>query len=306
MLLWQVFSSAIHCNINSDVAVFFYSRSGQTGKSTMEHLLKNLVGKTNTTSLKIKEFEEDFKLASAHGKSLIIGDDNNPKDYNETSENFKSVITGDPVLINPKGEHPFPYQFSALSIQSMNGIPRFSDVSDGMLRRLRVIEFTRAYKNSENNKRVKNEYIHNKELLEWIALQALHVNCDTFVNTEESKRIVEEIQLDNDVVAQYMEEHFTLLNSKRLPTKFVFLDFQAHYFSEHGRNSNLSQRTFTTSSKPLAEKMGWKYSKNNLTPLGGFEREDVQNYNEFKHHSQPYFDFEREKLRYQPLFYRDE
>ena len=52
--------------------------------------------------------------------------------------------------------------------------------------------------------------------------------------------------------------------------------------------------------------MGWKYSKNNLTPLGGFEREDVQNYNEFKHHSQPYFDFEREKLRYQPLFYTDE
>ena len=68
----------------------------------------------------------------------------------------------------------------------------------------------------------------------------------------------------------------------------------------------MSQRTFTTSSKPLAEKMGWKYSKNNLTPLGGFEREDVQNYNEFKHYSQPYFDFEREKLRYQPLFYRDE
>lgn len=306
MLLWQVFSSAIHCNINSDVAVFFYSRSGQTGKSTMEHLLKNLVGKSNTTSLKIKEFEEDFKLASAHGKSLIIGDDNNPKDYNETSENFKSVITGDPVLINPKGEHPFPYQFSALSIQSMNGIPRFSDVSDGMLRRLRVIEFTRAYKNSENNKRVKNEYINNKELLEWIALQALDVKCDSFVNTEESKRIVEEIQLDNDVVAQYMEEHFTSLNSKRLPTKFLFLDFQAHYFSEHGRNSNLSQRTFTASSKPLAEKMGWKYSKNNLTPLGGFEREDVQNYNEFKHHSQPYFDFEREKLRYQPLFYTDE
>ena len=45
-LLWQIISSAIHCNVNSDLAVFFYSASGQTGKSTMEQLLKNLVGQT--------------------------------------------------------------------------------------------------------------------------------------------------------------------------------------------------------------------------------------------------------------------
>ena len=44
----------------------------------------------------------------------------------------------------------------------MNGIPKFADVSDGMLRLLRLIEFKKAYK---DNKLVKNEYIKNKELL---------------------------------------------------------------------------------------------------------------------------------------------
>ena len=305
-LIWQILSSAIHCNVNSDLAVFFYSTSGQTGKSTMEHLLKNLVGQSNTTSLKIKEFEEDFKLASAYGKSLIIGDDNNPKDYNGTSENFKSVITGDPVLINPKGEHPFPYQFTALSIQSMNGIPKFADVSDGMLRRLRVIEFKKAYKDKESNKRVKNEYIKNKELLEWIAFKSLHVNCDTFVNTKESQRIIREIKLDNDVVAEYVEENFPLFKSTKLPVKFLYSHFQAVYYTEHGRATKLGQRTFTTNIKPILEELGWFYSKNTKKPLNGFEISDFQNYKDKKPYSLQEYDFDNERYKYQPLFYKED
>lgn len=86
---------------NLYIAFFMYSKIPLTQLSVRgKGILLRYIPQSNSTSLKIKEFEEDFKLASAYGKS---------------------VITGDPVLINLKSEHPFPYQFTALSIQSMNG-----------------------------------------------------------------------------------------------------------------------------------------------------------------------------------------
>lgn len=85
--MWQTtISAVVNPNLTTDVAIFLVD-SGP-GKSTFERLLENLVGAGNFGSLKLKEFEDDFKLASATGKALLIGDDNNPNDYNRTSENF--------------------------------------------------------------------------------------------------------------------------------------------------------------------------------------------------------------------------
>ena len=148
--------------------MFFLSEDGKTGKSTFQRLISNLVGSSNTSSLKIKEFESDFKLASAYGKTLVIGDDNNPKDFNETSENFKSVVTGDNVLLNPKGKEPFSTVLTPFVIQSMNGLPRFRDITDGLQRRLRIIRFNHVYKGDKNNRLIKEKYIHDKRLLEFI------------------------------------------------------------------------------------------------------------------------------------------
>lgn len=101
--MWQTISAVVNPNLTTDVAIFLVdSGQGRTGKSTFERLLENLVGAGNFGSLKLKEFEDDFKLTSATGKALLIGNDNNPNDYNRTSENFKSVATGENVLINPK------------------------------------------------------------------------------------------------------------------------------------------------------------------------------------------------------------
>ena len=274
-LLWQLFAVAINSNYISEIAVFFLSEQGRTGKSTYQQLLINLVGKVNTASLKIKEFESDFKLASAYGKSLVVGDDNNPKDFNETSESFKSVTTGDSVLLNPKGKEPFSTVLTPFIVQSMNGLPRFKDITDGLQRRLRIILFNHSYKGSKNNRAIKETYIHNQKLLEFILFKTIQMEFEEVEDTDESRQSIHELVLENNAVISFFEGPFRELESERLPMKFLFKYFQA--CSDYDNQpTQMKQNTFTKEIKSVAERNGWVYQSKNLAPLNLFIPVDVK------------------------------
>ena len=273
LLLHQMFHSAINSNYVSEVAFFFYSKQGRTSKGTLQELLRGLVGTRNTSNLKIKEFENDFKLSTVYGKSLVLGDDNNPKDFNETSENFKSVITGDGVLLNGKFERPFNTKLTPLVIQSMNGIPRFADTTDGLIRRLRIIEFKKSYKAEDNNRKVKDIYVKDKQLHEYILAKVIDMQFDDVVETDESKELVKGIVLDNDPIAAFYEDVVSTLKSERLPTKFLFLLFKAWCLSENSP-TRMKQRNFTGQIKDILLANGWEYSPKNLQPLQYWSKDD--------------------------------
>lgn len=266
-LLWQSLACSINPNLTPDVAIFLVDNGqGRTGKSTFERLLENLVGIDNHAPLKLKEFEEDFKLANAQGVKLIIGDDNNPNDYNKTSENFKRVATGETVLINPKGQPPFSTQFNCFIVQSMNGLPRFKDDSDALLRRIKIIKFNHQYNDKTANKDIKEKYIKDKRLLEWILSKVIIMDFDFMTDTEESRQEIKELKIANDPVAYYVNEYVDDIKSARVPTMYHFKLFQAT--SDYENNpQKMKQSTFTRRLKPLLEAKGYTYSKNNLAPL---------------------------------------
>lgn len=274
-LLWQTLSAVVNPNLTTDVAIFLVDNGqGRTGKSTFERLLENLVGSGNYGALKLKDFENDFKLASATGKALLIGDDNNPNDYNRTSENFKSVATGENVLLNPKGTKPFNYRFNNFIIQSMNGIPRFSDTSDALFRRFRIIVFNHQYKATAANKRIKDEYIKDPRLLEFLLNKALSMTPDVLQDTAESKRIIKDIKADNDSVAYFIENYLPKLKSTRIPVTFMFKLFLAAMDDENNPQT-MKQATFTRRARAILEQQGWQYSRNNLAPLTYWSSHDL-------------------------------
>lgn len=300
-LLWQMFSVAVNANYISEVAVFFLSEQGRTGKSTFQQLMVNLVGRHNTASLKIKEFESDFKLASAYGRSLVIGDDNNPKDFNETSENFKSVVTSDSVLLNPKGKEPFSTKLTPFVIQSMNGLPRFKDITDGLQRRLRVVLFNHSYKGDKNNRLIKEKYIYDSQLLEYILSKVINMEFEEVEDTEESRQAIHELVLENSAVLSFFEDKFLELESERLPVKFLFKYFQA--WCEHeNQPTNMRQRTFTKEFRSIVERNGWTYHRNNLAPLHFFHQSDLNKLKELDIHYR--YTYETDEKTKQPLIER--
>lgn len=260
-LIWQLIASTVNANYVQPYAFFLVDNGqGRTGKSTFETLLKNLVGKANYSSLMLVEFEHDFKLATAMGRALIIGDDNNPKDYNENSANFKSMVTGDVVLINPKGLPPYTDQSTATIVQSMNSLPKFKDATGGTLRRLKIIRFNHQYPDTPAGRKIKDEYIKDTSLLEWVLKKAVTIDIERLEDTEESRGEVREIKQQSDPIAYFMQEYFPELTSERIPTAFLFKYFLAVMAYENNP-SRITQRGFTERLKENLPE-GWKYERN--------------------------------------------
>lgn len=275
-LIWQVIASVVQPRrAGSVIFCLVDNGQGRTGKSTFEQAIANLVGKDNFTALKLVEFDDDFKLAQAYGAGVIIGDDNNPRGFIDDGSNLKSIVTNETIMINPKGLTPFAAKFYTTVIQSMNGVPRFRDVSGGMFRRFRMINFPKQYAATPENAKIKAEYIRDPRLLKWILKTALTINIDTIVDTAESREIVHDTKLDNDPVAYFVENYLPELESTRLPVKFLFNYFMAAMDAENN-HQRMKQNTFTRTIKPILEASGWTYSRNNLAPLDYFNPDDLK------------------------------
>ena len=273
-LLWQVIACTVNPNYTAEAAAFLIDGGdGRTGKSTFERLLQNLVGEGNYSSLKLDDFENDFKLAQAYGSTLVIGDDNHPDTYNEKSQNFKSVLTGETIIINPKGTPPFSATLNVFCVQSMNDTPRFGDKSNALLRRIRVIKFKKQYPDTPEGRKIKQEYIKDKRLLEWCLKEALALDFDVLEDTVESQKAIYDIKLDNDAVAYFIENYSDEITSDRVPVSFLFRFFLIAMKYENSPQA-IKQATFTKRAKPILEAKGWRYSRRELAPGKHWNEDD--------------------------------
>lgn len=304
-LLWQLIASTINSNYLQPYAFFLIDDGrGRTGKGTFQEFLMALVGPGNYASLKLIEFENDFKLAQAIGTALIIGDDNNPNEFHEDNSKFKSMVTGDIVLINPKGLPPYTAKSHALIVQSMNGRPKLLDTTGGNLRRFKIIKFLHQYEDTPEGRRVKDDYIKRREVLEWTLKEAVKVDIENLVDTSESVSEVEKIRTENDPIAYFIENYFTELKSARIPIAFLFKFFQATQKYETGRTGTTTQRGFTRKlTKCLPA--GWGYDRKNMYVGDCWNNEDLET---LKKYSSPIaYEYKRTEKRskdYQPIIYK--
>lgn len=207
-LIWQILHATVNSNYSyNSAAILIDNGKGSTGKGTFEQLLTYIAGSENTTAIKLNQFEVPAILANITGKALVIGDDNDPSKSISLSENFKSAVTGDAIVIDQKYERPYTYQPKCFIIQSCNGVPQFAENTDALYRRIRIIQFNKHYDENAKNRRIKNEYIKDKQLLEWIVKEAVQVKIDgVMITTNESNAIINEKQLSEDTVQQFLNE----------------------------------------------------------------------------------------------------
>ncbi|WP_072749022.1 DNA primase family protein [Lactobacillus helveticus] len=207
-LIWQTIKAVVNSNYSYHSSVFLLDNAnGSAGKGTFEQLLQNIAGKNNYASIKLNQFEKDAVLATIVNKPLVIGDDNDPKKPIDSSENFKSAATGDAIVINDKFEKVYSYKPTCLIVQSLNELPKFKDNTGANYRRIRVIKFNKHYIENADNRKIKDEYIYNKELLEWIVKKAIDVKIDgVMIHTKESNEILEQNKIDSDPFLQFVNE----------------------------------------------------------------------------------------------------
>lgn len=272
-LLWQVINDSLNGNYTRKKAIFLVGK-GNNGKGTFQEMLSNLIGADNVASLKVNEFDHEFKLSVLEGKTCVIGDDVPVGIHIDDSSNFKSVVTGDYVLVNVKNRQPYRASFRCTVIQSTNGMPKFKDKTDGIIRRLLIVPFKANFNGQKENIRIKEEYLKDKRVLEYILYKAINLDFKKFITPSVSDEMLDEYMQDNDPIYDFKVEEFDIWNIDKVPKSIVYDKYKN--FCENNGFLHLSERKFHKSFK---EYLGnsWKegrpryYSINDLrSKIGHF------------------------------------
>lgn len=225
-LLWEIVNEAINPNHTREKMAILYGE-GNNGKGTFQAMLTNLIGIENISTLTPHDFSGEFKLEMLQGKVCNIGDDISNK-YLDDVSNLMSIITGDPVAVNRKGKSVITARFKLLNIFSANKLPKVRNKSQGAYRRLLIIPFNADFNGQVQDRRIKEEYLKNKIILEYILYKALHLDFEKFSTTKATDEMLEEYKEDNDYLYSFAKDwyvHRNLPEVERVPLPLVKIEF---------------------------------------------------------------------------------
>ena len=120
--------------------VLFLYGGGGTGKSTLISMMQELVGRQSTSAVSLETLvNSEFAVASLVGKTANFDADAKPE-YLADAGLFKKLSGEDETYANPKSKPGFSFRNKAKLTFSMNELPRMSDTSGGMARRVIIIK----------------------------------------------------------------------------------------------------------------------------------------------------------------------
>ena len=253
-LMWETMGAILRPYVKWNKSVWLYSTTGNNGKGTFCELLRNLLGSKAHTSIPISDFAKDFALGPLIGKQAIIVDENDVGTYIDKVGIMKAVITGDIVTINQKFKQPINYRFKGMMIQCLNEYPKVKDKSDSFYRRQIFVPFEKCFTGKEN-KRIKNEYLCNKQLLEYILLKIL--TMPKFYDLSEPqvcKDALNNYKESNDPLRQFWLEFEDEFVWDLVPWKFMFDLYKAWYDQNFPKSQQVSYPVFINSLKIIIQR----------------------------------------------------
>lgn len=188
-------------------AVILYGQGGE-GKSAFLEVLKAVLGDANVSSVPINKLADRFVTAQMHGKLANISADLERIDKVDEGH-FKKLVSGDLVMAEHKYKPPFSMRPTAVQIFSANSLPSFSDRTNGIWRRLHIIEFKQVFDGGSENCNLASELIRDElpGILRWaiegarrLLVQRAFTPCGVCVRAHARYRRT------TDNVAQFLDE----------------------------------------------------------------------------------------------------
>lgn len=138
-LAWEIIAACIYSGIPVQRAVMLQGPPG-CGKSQLLDVITGLLGEQATTHIPLQNLGERFNVAQLHGKALNVHADLDQAGIGETGT-FKTLVTGDSLTAEHKGQQPFSYTPFATLLFSANAVPPSDDRSGAYTRRWAVLPF---------------------------------------------------------------------------------------------------------------------------------------------------------------------
>ena len=195
-----------------NVAFFLYGQGG-TGKTVMINVLEGLLGKDNSCCVPLANFAGRFdkihlteKLANLVGDMPIMPESGRIADMEGL---FKSVTSGDEIFVERKFVDSRTARVTARCVFATNELPHFSDRSNGVWDRLRLIPFNVVFRHTEKqDPHLIDKLLEERSgILNW----ALHGLAElreytVFPQSKESRQAVEQLRIESDHEATFLDE----------------------------------------------------------------------------------------------------
>lgn len=194
--------------------------SGKNGKSTFLDLLETFVGPSNVSKIPIQELDaHKFKRAELEGKLVNMFADLSSKALEFTAY-FKSLVAGDSVDAERKGQQVFYFRSHATHVYSANEMPKVFDKSDGFDRRIAIIPFEQRF---DGKKQIIGfiEYLTSEKELSGLFNRAMTgfkrlTDNKDYSEKDSVKKAKEQYNIENDSVMEFINAKCTVNPEHRI------------------------------------------------------------------------------------------
>ena len=159
--------------------VFFLYGPAHTGKSTFLRITQKLLGANNCAALSMSDLENAFMPSQLQDKMVNIGDDVSGNDLLDGAT-LKILCGNLPIMVQQKYEKPYAFVNEAKFIFSCNKMPLFKDKTDGLYRRLEILEITNKVAMTTRRTDFEDTFTH--EDMQYLLLQAFLAINNALIN----------------------------------------------------------------------------------------------------------------------------
>lgn len=228
---------------------FIYKGEGSNGKSVTFDIQEALIDDNkHICSIGLGDFGGDFTVSVAEGKhaNIVRDDELSGKTVNKA---FKSMVCGEPILVNRKGKDLVRLSFNITHFFGLNRLPSASDKSTGFFRRPIIIPFNSSFgteKEVVEGKRDKlkdtqiGQRIIDNELdivFTWAYYGLLRVKANKWQVTisKAAEEEMEEYREEVDSAYAFFKERITVANKKeaKVAKKDVYKTYYAWCISNN-------------------------------------------------------------------------
>ena len=238
------------------VAMFVGDR-GNNGKGTLIHMMRHLVGQGAYAPIDFAEFAERFGLNGLIGAQCILCDEND-MDYLFTgNKRLKAATDGDSELYIELKYRPdkIPITFPGFVVECVNDLPRMTDKTDSMYRRIIPVPFNKCFTGIKREY-IKEEYLISPEVLEYVKRRAIETEIKSLEEAHLPKRSQELLaayKIYNDPIRAFWTEVRDQLVWNTYPTDMVY-DLYASWFKRNNPSGRpVGKNTFKQNFKRMLD-----------------------------------------------------
>jgi len=236
-----------------DKALFIIGAAG-SGKSTILNGIEAMLGKENVSNISMEQMGQP-RYAGNFIEKLANIDREIPRDISGYEEPLKKIISGEAITVDTKFIPSYNANPYCKVIFAANDMPRISDTSDGLFRRMLLIDFDNIVEQDNMDcdlrENVKKE---GPGIFNWAVegLKRLMAN-KKFTTCIEITNNIERLKTENNAVHYFISECYEITTKEHWVTTSSLYENYLIFCTEIGSQSKYKLTTFN---KELRKTLG--------------------------------------------------